>query len=155
MYEPPPFQSTLVARLHVQLGAVQEIGTLTSGRRRVVPVLGGRVSGPRLSGEVLAGGADWQIVAADGSATIEARYTVRASDGSLILAHSRGMRNGPSAVLARLAAGDPVDPREYYFRTVVTLETGAPSYSWVNHRLFIAVAAREPAAVLIDLHEIA
>jgi Protein of unknown function (DUF3237) len=154
MPEPPPLQTGLVCRLHVQLGAVEEIGTLAVGRRRVVPIVGGRVEGPRLAGEVLAGGADWQIVAPDGSAAIEARYTVRTSDGSLILVHSRGMRNGPAEVLARLAAGEAVDPGQYYFRTVVTLESGAPAHAWVNRRLFIAVAARDPHAVLIDLYEI-
>jgi Protein of unknown function (DUF3237) len=102
---------------------------------------------------VLAGGDDWQIVAPDGSAAIEAGYTVLPSDGGLILVHSRGMRNGPAAALARLAADEAVDPDEYYFRTVVTLETGAPAHAWVNRRLFIAVAARDPDAVLIDLYE--
>lgn len=154
MPAPPPLQTDLVCRLHVQLGAVQEIGTLAIGRRRVVPIVGGRVEGPRLAGEVLAGGADWQIVAPDGSVAIEARYTVRASDGGLILVHSRGMRNGPAAALARLAAGEAVDPDQYYFRTVVTLETEAPAHAWVNRRLFIAVAARDPNAVLIELYEV-
>jgi uncharacterized protein DUF3237 len=154
MGDPPPLRTRPVCRLRAELGAVQEIGTLKSGRRRVVPIAGGVVEGAELQGEVLAGGADWQIVAADGSATIEARYTLRASDGALILVHSRGMRNGPPATLARLAAGEAVDPREYYFRTVVTLETDAPAHAWVNDRLFIAVAAREPDAVVIDLYEI-
>jgi hypothetical protein len=154
MGDPPPLRTRLVCRLRAELGTVQEIGTLKSGRRRVVPIVGGRVEGTELEGEVLAGGADWQIVAPDGSATIEARYTLRTSDGALILVHSRGMRNGPAATLARLAAGEAVDPREYYFRTVVTLETDAPAHAWVNDRLFIAVAAREPDAVLIDLHEV-
>jgi hypothetical protein len=154
MPAPPPLQTDLVCRLHVQLGAVQEIGTLAIGRRRAVPIVGGRVEGPQLAGEVLAGGADWQIVAPDGSVAIEARYTVRASDGGLILVHSRGMRNGPAAALARLAAGEAVDPDQYYFRTVVTLETEAPAHAWVNRRLFIAVAARDPNAVLIDLYEV-
>ena len=154
MPAPPPLQTELVCRLHVRLGAVQEIGTLAIGRRRVVPIVGGRVEGPRLAGEVLAGGADWQVVAPDGSAAIEARYTVRTDDGGLILVHSRGMRTGPAAVLARLAAGEAVDPDEYYFRTVVTLETEAPAHAWVNRRLFIAVAARDPDAVLIDLYEV-
>jgi hypothetical protein len=154
MPAPPPLQTELVCRLHVRLGAVQEIGTLAIGRRRVVPIVGGRVEGPRLAGEVLAGGADWQVVAPDGSAAIEARYTVRTDDGGLILVHSRGMRNGPAAVLARLAAGEAVDPDEYYFRTVVTLETEASAHAWVNRRLFIAVAARDPDAVLIDLYEV-
>jgi hypothetical protein len=64
------------------------------------------------------------------------------------------MRNGPPPVLARLAAGEAVDPADYYFRTLVTLETDAPAHAWVNRRLFIAVAARDPAAVLIDLYEL-
>jgi hypothetical protein len=38
--------------------------------------------------------------------------------------------------------------------TPVTLETEAPAHIWVNGRLFIAVAARDPAAVLIDLREV-
>jgi hypothetical protein len=154
MSGPPPLRTRPICSLHVELGTVQEIGTLASGRRRVVPILGGSVEGPHLQGEVLPGGADWQMVAPDGSAAIEARYTMRASDGGLILAHSRGMRNGPPPVLARLAAGEAVDPADYYFRTVVTLETDAPAHAWVNRRLFIAVAARDPAAVLIDLYEL-
>jgi hypothetical protein len=151
---PPPLSARLICQLHVELGAVQEIGTLASGRRRVVPIVGGRVEGPHLQGEVLGGGADWQLVSPDGSATIEARYTLRASDGGLILVHSRGIRNGPPALLALLAAGDAVDAGEYYFRTLVTLETDAPAHAWVNRRLFIAVAARDPAAVVIDLYEV-
>jgi Protein of unknown function (DUF3237) len=154
MTDPPPFSSRYVCRLRADLGAVQEIGTLTAGRRRVVPIAGGTVEGPLLRGEILPGGADWQLVVADGSAAIEARYTLRADDGALILVHSRGVRNGEPAVMARLAAGQTVDAGEYYFRTLVTLETSAPAHEWVNGRLFIAVAAREPANVIIDLYEI-
>jgi hypothetical protein len=38
--------------------------------------------------------------------------------------------------------------------TLVTLETEAPAHAWVSGTLFITVAARDPAAVLIDLHEV-
>jgi hypothetical protein len=150
----PPLTTSLVCHFEAQLGEPIEIGTLVAGRRRVVPILGGRVEGPALRGEILPGGADWQLVDADGGAAIEARYTIRTDDGSLILVHSRGMRNGAPAVMSRLAAGEAVDPREYYFRTLVTLETGAAPYAWVNRRLFIALAARLPAAVVVDVHQI-
>lgn len=154
MLDPPPLNTRLVCRLEAQLGEVQEIGTLAHGRRRVVPVAGGRLHGPLLNGEIVPGGADWQLLAADGTAQIEARYTIRADDGSLILVHSRGVRSGPPEVMGRLLAGEIVDPADYYFRTIVTLETGAPAYEWVNSRLFIAVAVRLPDGVVYDLHEL-
>jgi hypothetical protein len=144
----------LICRVHAELGEVQDIGPVPGGRRRVVPIAGGRVEGPHLQGAILPGGADWQVIAADGTVAVEARYTLRADDGGLILVHSRGVRNGDAAVMARLLAGEDVDAAEYYFRTLVTLESAAAAHAWVNGRLFIAVAAREPAAVLIDLHEI-
>ena len=140
--------------LDAQLGPVQEIGSLAAGHRRVVPIIGGTLEGPRLHAEILPGGADWQLVTSTGSAAIEARYTARADDGELVLVHSRGFRSGPPEVLARLAAGETVDPGEYYFRTLVTLETGAAAHAWVNERLFIAVAARLPAGVVADIYEI-
>jgi len=152
--KPPPLETRLICHIDARLGEVQDIGEVPGGRRRVVPIAGGRVEGPHLAGEILPGGADWQMIAADGSVSVEARYTVRASDGGLILVHSRGVRGGDRAVLARLLAGESPDPGEYYFRTLVTLETHAPAHAWINGRLFIAVAAREPAAVLIDLYEI-
>ncbi|HZL54395.1 MAG TPA: DUF3237 domain-containing protein [Solirubrobacteraceae bacterium] len=154
MSKPPPLQTRLICRISAQLGEVQDIGQVPGGRRRVVPIAGGRVEGPRLQGEIVPGGADWQVIAADGTVSVEARYTLRADDGGLILVHSRGVRNGEPAVMARLLAGEDVDSSEYYFRTLVTLESSAPAHAWVNGRLFIAAAAREPAAVLIDLYEI-
>ena len=154
MADPPPFASRPVCRIRATLGEIQDIGHVPGGHRRVVPIAGGTVVGPLLNGEIVPGGADWQILAPDGSAAIEARYTVRAHDGALILVHSRGVRNGDPAVLARLLRGETPDPAEYYFRTLVTLECSAPEHAWVNGRLFIAVAAREPAAVVIDLYEV-
>jgi len=154
MLEPPPLRTRLVCRVEAQLGEVQEIGTLAHGRRRVVPIAGGRLHGPLLDGEILAGGADWQLLAADGTAQIEARYTVAVADGGLVLVHSRGVRSGPPEVMARLLAGEIVDPAEYYFRTIVTLESGSPAHEWVNGRLFIAVAVRLPDGVVYDLYEL-
>ena len=68
---------------------------IPAGRRRVVPIAGGTVEGPLLNGEIVPGGADWQVIAADGTVEVEARYTLAAADGGLILVHSRGVRNGP------------------------------------------------------------
>jgi hypothetical protein len=59
---------------------------LSSGsERRVISILGGTVEGPSRRGRVLPGGADWQIVHANGSAELDARYTLQTDTGALIL----------------------------------------------------------------------
>src|SRR5687767_8301336 len=102
----------------------QELGDTPLGRRRIIGIRGGHFSGARLSGRVLAGGADWQVIRTDGVADLEARYTLQTADGALIYVENRGYRHGPKEILERLAAGEPVDPARYYMRTTPRFETG-------------------------------
>ncbi|SFS90939.1 DUF3237 domain-containing protein [Saccharopolyspora flava] len=143
---------TKIAHVHVLLDPVQTLGQTPHGLRRIIPITGGSITGERLSGEILPGGADWQLVHDDGAATIDTRYTARTHDGALIYLATSGVRHGPPEVLERLAAGDEVDPREYYFRVTVRLETGDPRYYWINRAVFVAYAARHPDAVAYDLY---
>ena len=48
------------------LGDIQKLGNTPYGERRIINILGGTVEGPKLKGKILPGGADWQIVRADG-----------------------------------------------------------------------------------------
>jgi hypothetical protein len=52
----------------VALGPVVEVGRTPTGFRRVIPIVGGTVSGG-LEGEVLPGGADQNVLRPDGSRT--------------------------------------------------------------------------------------
>ena len=63
------------------------------------------MTGAKLNGRVLPGGADWQIMAADGTLDIHARYTLESDAGALIQVDSKGVRHGPPEVLARHARG--------------------------------------------------
>ncbi len=65
------------------LGEVVDVGVTPTGHRRVIPVVGGTVSGA-LEGEVLPGGADWNLERPDGSAELWARYELRTSDGAVV-----------------------------------------------------------------------
>jgi hypothetical protein len=151
----PPLRSRIVCRVDAELEPPLEWVPSPAGQRRVIPIAGGTFDGPVMSGEILRGGADWQIMAPDGSAIVEARYTLRERRaGELILVNSRGVRTGPPEVLAALRRGEPREPDEYYFRTAVTLEAGPGDYEWVNRALFVAVAARGPSSVVYDLHEL-
>lgn len=151
----PPLRSRVVCRVNAVLEEPLEWAPTAGGQRRVIGLAGGTVEGPLLSGEILRGGADWQILQPDGTAIVEARYTLRERRArEPILVNSRGLRTGPRAVLEALRRGEPRDPHEYYFRTAVTLEAGPGACEWVNRALFVAVAARGPSTVVYDLHQI-
>jgi Protein of unknown function (DUF3237) len=145
----PPLE--FVAHAVVDLGEPMELGEVPMGRRRVIPIVGGSITGPLGNAEILSGGADWQLVADDGTATIDTRYTARLFDGTLIYLATQGVRHGPSDVLERLASGADVAPHEYYFRLTVKLESGAAQLSWINRTVFVANAERRAASVIYDL----
>lgn len=142
-------------KAEITLAAPQELGDTPLGRRRIIGITGGRFSGERLSGRVLPGGADWQVIRADGVADLDARYTLETSDGALIYVRNRGYRHGPREVLERLAGGESVDPNLYYMRTTPLFETGDERYAWLNRMVAVAAGARRPAAVELDVYEVA
>lgn len=141
-------------RAEISLAAPQELGETPLGRRRIIGITGGRFSGTRLCGRVLAGGADWQVIRADGVADLDARYTLETEDGALIYVRNRGYRHGPREVLERLAAGESVDPDLYYMRTTPVFETGDARYAWLNRMICVASGARRAAAVELEVFEV-
>ena len=140
--------------ISAELDAIKTLGRTPYGERRIINILGGSVSGPRLTGRILPGGADWQIIRADGAADIKARYTIESDAGALIMVTSEGLRHGPPEVMASLARGDNVDPRLYYFRTVMRFETAAPAAGWLNRILGLARGQREARSVRLDVYEV-
>jgi hypothetical protein len=138
--------------LQVEVGPPRNIGSGPFGQRRVVPILGGRVSGPEISGTIIPGGADWQTVAADGLTELAAHYAFETDDGAVIEMSDSGIRRGPSDVMLRLAAGEPVPPTAYYMRSTVRLRSGHPNYAWLNGMVFVGTGGRNPPGVQIDLY---
>ena len=138
----------------IEVGAPLEVGKSPYGERRIINIKSGAFSGPRLSGRVLAGGADWQIIRYDGITEVEARYTLETHDGALIYVSNWGLRHGPKEVMKRLAAGEEVDPKEYYFRTTPIFETGASDYKWLNGLVSIAAGQRRAKEVIITVYEV-
>ena len=141
-------------KAEITLQAPLELGDTPLGRRRIIPITGGRFSGERLAGRVLPGGADWQVIRADGVADLDARYTLETDDGALIYVRNRGYRHGPPEVLKRISLGENVDPSLYYMRTTPSFETGDARYAWLNRMVCVATGARLPAAVELEVFEI-
>jgi hypothetical protein len=138
----------------ITLAKPQELGETPLGRRRIIGITDGRFSGERLSGRVLAGGADWQVIRSDGVAELDARYTLETGDGALIYVRNRGYRHGPKEILDRMAAGESVDPKLYYMRTTPCFETGHARYAWLNRIICVATGARRAAAVELEVFEV-
>jgi len=138
----------------VLLEPVRDLGDTPLGRRRIIGITGGSFSGARLSGRVLPGGADWQLIRADGVASLDARYTLETADGALIYVNNRGYRHGPKEVLERLARGEDVDPALYYMRTTPWFETAAPAYAWLNRIVCAGTGARRADRVELEFFEV-
>jgi hypothetical protein len=106
------------------------------------------VAGPKLNGTAR-GGADWQIIRADGFTEVDARYTLETESGDLIYVSNLGIRHAPPDVIRRLNAGELVDQSQIYFRSVPKFETGAPELQWLMRSIFVATGERYPNGVVI------
>ena len=149
---PPGFQLAFEER--VGLAQPLVIGPMAAGVRRIIPIEAGAFEGPGFDGEgirgrIVPGGADWQILRADGIDELHARYTLQTDRGALIYVLVRGMRSGPAEVMERLRSGEVVDPSLYYFRGAATLETSASELQWMTRSLFVISGERYPTEVVI------
>jgi hypothetical protein len=141
-----------VFSLRGELAAPLEYGQIEGLRKRFIPVTGGTVTGPRLQGRVLGGGGDWQSVAPDGVSHVHARYSIEASDGTLIAVTNSGVRTASPEVMAKLVAGIEVGSDEYYFRTSPVFEVAPGPHEWLRRHLFVARGIRNPDHVIVDFY---
>ena len=149
----PDPQLTLVYRLEAVLGEPLDLGEVSQGRRRIVPLTGGTFAGPELNGKLLPGtSTDWQIVLADGTALGDIRYTLQTDGGALLYVQSRGVRHGSPEVLERLGRGEDVDASEYTFRTSTQIETASRELAWLNKGVFIGVGGRNAGGVVYETY---
>jgi hypothetical protein len=146
---PPRPGLTFAFEIRAQVGAPLEVGQVPDGRRRIVQILGGTFSGPNMKGKILPGGADWQIVRADGFTELDTRYTLQTDKGELIYVQNAGVRHAPPDVMKKLLAGQTVDPALVYFRTVPKFETAAPGLQDLTRSIFIGVGERFPTEVVV------
>ena len=141
--------------MKVGVDPIHAIGGPAGIDRRVGEMLAGRFEGERLSGDILPGGADWQIVRADGAVLLDARVVLRTDDGATIAMTYEGIRSGPAETMARLARGEAVDPGDYYFRTLPRFATSDARYEWLNRILAVGIGHRLPEGPVYSIFEIA
>ena len=132
---------------NASLGAPISIGATPDGARRIIPIIGGVVEGPLIRGELIGGGADWQLTRPDGVTVVDATYALKTEDGAVIQIRNRGLRHGPPEVMGALARGEDVDPSAYYFRSVPELVAPEGPYEWLNRSIFVCAGARYPRSI--------
>jgi len=134
---PPP--QTAFPRLEfafefrVTLAPAVVLGNTPFGHRQYIPITGGKISGPKFTGEVLPGGWDFQLGLTNGCSALSADYFIRADDGTVIHVLNQGMGCAP---------GKPGAPRSY-FRPQFEAPKG--TYDWLTRGTFVASLELDPS----------
>jgi hypothetical protein len=123
----------LALELYVEISPAVSIGATSHGTRQFIPITGGRFSGANgLKGEVMAGGADWQLRRPDGVTEVTAIYSIRTNDGAVIEVDNRGIIVPPAEGAAA------------YVRTTPRFHAPQGPHEWLNKTTFIGTISPSP-----------
>jgi len=151
----PPPRLEHVCDLAVTIAPPVEVGATPAGLRRVIPITGGVVRGPRLNGKVLAGGADFQLILGSGTqAHLDARYVIELDDGTRVFVQNTALRFASQENSQRIMRGEPVNPDEIYFRCQPRLEAVGEQWAWLNESQFIGSGQRAPDGVFLSFYRV-
>ena len=128
-----------------------EMGKTVEGQRRIIPITGGTIRGPKIRAELLNGGWDWNLSRSDGASSVEAAYYMKTDDGVLIRIVNKGVSDGgprqpPSA-----------NGEAFFMFTHPQFEAPVGKYDWMNRGMFVGtLGARKDArnAVLIRVFQL-
>jgi hypothetical protein len=133
-----PPTAELALELYVNIAPRVEVGETDDGVRQFIPITGGRFSGAGIRGEVMSGGADWQLRRPDGVVEVYALYSLRTDDGAVIVVDNRGIIVPPPA------ASNGAAPAAAYVRTSPRFHAPQGKYDWLNKNVFVGTIT--PAA---------
>ncbi len=151
----PPPQLEHVCDLAVTIAPAVEVGPTPAGLRRVIPITGGVVQGPRLNGKVLASGADFQLILANGTqAHLDARYVIELVDGTRVFVQNTALRVTSAENSQRIMRGEPVNPDEIYFRCQPRLDAAGEQWAWLAESQFIGAGRRAPDGVYLSFYRV-
>lgn len=143
---------TVYVTTPIEAGNVK--GLNSRGKRRIIPITGGTVTG-LVNGTILPGGADFQIVVSETTADLDARYMIELDNGEHIFVQNRALRRGSAADIAKQVRGEHVAPETIYFRCVPTFEVSSPALEWLTQGIFVGTGARFPDRVQLSIFRLA
>ena len=125
---PAALQTEFVYEAVVEIGAPVDVGDTPLGHQRYIPILGGTFRGEKLRGVVIPGGADWQTDRRDGATEVNALYSMRCDDGTVIVVHNSGI----------------ISEGGKYLRTAPRFQVPEGTHSWLNRAQFLGSIAAGP-----------
>ena len=137
-----------VMQLNVTLGEAYTVGEIQSGKRHVIPITGGTFEGPLVRGTIEKGGADYQLISADGKrTTLEAIYSIKTDDGVYIHVRNQGI-----VYTGKDASGNDT----FYFKAAPKFEAPMDSkYAWLNNAIYVcAPSFGAPGTILLDVWKV-
>jgi Protein of unknown function (DUF3237) len=143
---------TVYVATPIEAGTV--VGLNSRGKRRIIPITGGTATG-HVTGKVLPGGADFQIVVSETTTDLDARYMIELDNGEHIFVQNRALRRGSAADISKLVRGEAVDASAIYFRCVPTFEVSSPALEWLTQSIFVGTGARYPDRVQLSIFRVA
>jgi hypothetical protein len=125
--------ANLVFQLDVTCSQPTPMGQRDGGTAVMIPITGGTVSGEKLNGEVVPGGADWALIKDDGTICVKAHYAIKAMDGTLIEVFNEGVnqidRASPAAAANMLTTPRFIAPDG--------------EHAWLNSGVFVGTLLGE------------
>jgi len=153
--EPPaPPELDYFGRLIVEVAEPIEVGQTFAGQRRVIPITGGTLQGPGVSGTIRNAGADFQLIRSATVSDLDARYVIELDDGARLYVMNLAYRTGSAEDITALAQGQKVPAERIYFRCAPRFEaadTPTSSWQWLESTVVIGSGRREPDTVVMDL----
>lgn len=120
------FKTEFMWEAKVKITNTINLGESKRGVRRVIPITGGTFAGPKIKGEILSGGEDWQLVRPDGDTELSARYLLKTNDEFVIQVINSALIHTDAKTNA------------FYCKSVIDLEAPRNSpYDYLNHAVFI------------------
>jgi hypothetical protein len=108
------------------------------GERQYFEMTAGTLTGDRINARIAMPGGDWMARSPDGFWRPDVRVQFVTDDEAVILLHYTGLVQQSDAFKRAAQENRATNWSDQYMRMIMTFDTGAAKYAWLNQNLFIA-----------------
>jgi hypothetical protein len=135
---PPTKGGKLVFDVEYQVGDVHDFGKTQYGRRQLVEIAGGKVTGPKIKGAAVSRGLDLTLTLSSGALEVEQVNVLQASDGALVYFRTCGAAPSPGNDVRVVADFEAPNGGPYAFLNTGTY-VGVRTYDAAKRTLHVGI----------------